>query len=98
MRQNSNQRQGNQRQERETPPASNSDPMKRVGAYSVTEYTRKGEEKPRNRWTRLGTAFRHADGLGYNIELVATPVDGKIVLRADLPADAEGSQDDDAPF
>ena len=32
-------------------------------------------------WTRIGTAWAHADGQGFNIQLEATPLDGRIVLR-----------------
>jgi hypothetical protein len=32
-------------------------------------------------WTRIGSAWPHADGQGYNIQLDAVPIDGKISLR-----------------
>ena len=32
-------------------------------------------------WTRIGSAWPHADGSGFNIQLDAVPVDGKITLR-----------------
>lgn len=32
-------------------------------------------------WTRFGSAWAHADGKGFNIQVVASPLDGKIVLR-----------------
>ena len=32
-------------------------------------------------WTRIGSAWQHADGNGFNIHLDATPVDGRITLR-----------------
>jgi len=32
-------------------------------------------------WTRIGSAWAHADGEGFNIQLVANPVDGKVTLR-----------------
>ncbi len=32
-------------------------------------------------WTRIGTAWAHADGKGFNIQLEALPLDGRIVLR-----------------
>jgi len=33
-------------------------------------------------WTRIGTAWAHGDGEGFNIALDALPVNGRIVLRA----------------
>lgn len=45
-------------------------------AYSV---------RPRNnqkaKWTEIGVAFKHKDGIGLDLLLDATPVSGKIVLR-----------------
>jgi len=32
-------------------------------------------------WTRIGSAWAHADGEGFKIQLVANPVDGKVTLR-----------------
>jgi hypothetical protein len=32
-------------------------------------------------WTRIGSAWAHGDGSGYNIQLDAVPIDGKITLR-----------------
>lgn len=37
-------------------------------------------------WTRIGSAWAHADGKGYSIQLSTTPVDGRISLR--LPPQA----------
>jgi len=31
-------------------------------------------------WTRVGVAFPHTDGRGFNIELKAFPRDGKLVV------------------
>jgi hypothetical protein len=38
-------------------------------------------------WTRIGSAWTHADGSGFNIQLDAVPIDGKITLR--IPAEKE---------
>ena len=35
--------------------------------------------KGRN-WTKVGVAFPHSDGIGFNIELKAFPRDGKLVV------------------
>lgn len=32
-------------------------------------------------WTRVGSAWAHADGQGFNVHLDAVPLDGRIVLR-----------------
>ena len=49
-------------------------------AYQVTE--RDGQD---SFWTRIGVAFAHKDGKGYNIQIVAAPLDGRITLR--VPAE-----------
>lgn len=51
----------------------------RFDAYSVREYEANGEKK--SDWTRIGVAFAHADGKGFNVLLQAVPLDGKMVLR-----------------
>lgn len=33
------------------------------------------------RWTKIGAAFPHKDGKGFNVELSALPLSGKLVLR-----------------
>lgn len=32
-------------------------------------------------WTRIGVAFQHGDGKGFNIQLEVAPLDGRISLR-----------------
>jgi hypothetical protein len=32
-------------------------------------------------WTRIGSAWAHKDGDGYNITLSALPINGRLVLR-----------------
>lgn len=44
-------------------------------AYKVS----KGGEK--SHWTRIGVAFAHKDGNGFNLILESLPVDGRITLR-----------------
>lgn len=44
-------------------------------AYTV----RDGHE--RSFWTRIGSAWAHADGNGFNIQVEALPIDGRITLR-----------------
>ena len=32
-------------------------------------------------WTRIGSAWAHADGNGFNVQLDTVPLDGRITLR-----------------
>jgi hypothetical protein len=32
-------------------------------------------------WTRIGAAWAHADGKGFNVQLEVVPLDGRITLR-----------------
>lgn len=36
-------------------------------------------------WTKIGAAFPHRDGTGFNVQLDALPIYGKLVLRPPLP-------------
>ena len=36
-------------------------------------------------WTRIGSAWAHADGKGFNIQIQTVPLDGRITLR--IPAE-----------
>jgi hypothetical protein len=59
-------------------------------AYHVTE--RNGKSY----WTRIGAAWSHKDGKGFNIELNIMPLDGSISLRVASekrePADAPAAE------
>ena len=33
-------------------------------------------------WTRIGSAWQHADRKGFNIQIETIPLDGRITLRA----------------
>jgi hypothetical protein len=45
-------------------------------AYQVRD-----REGQRGFWTRIGSAWPHADGKGFNIQLEVVPLDGRITLR-----------------
>ena len=45
-------------------------------AYHVRE--RKGGDAI---WTRIGSAWQHADGKGFNVQIETVPLDGRISLR-----------------
>jgi len=36
-------------------------------------------------WTKIGSAWQHEDGDGLNIQLVAVPLGGRIVIRKAKP-------------
>lgn len=36
-------------------------------------------------WTRIGGAWAHADGAGFNLQIDAVPLDGRVTLR--VPSD-----------
>lgn len=46
-------------------------------AYQVSE----GKGGGKSFWTKLGAAWANADGKGFNIQLDAVPLDGRITLR-----------------
>jgi len=55
-------------------------------AYTVT-----GDDE-KTFWTRIGTAWPHKNGEGFNIELAALPLGGRIVMitpKAEQGADGE---------
>ena len=48
-------------------------------AYQVRD---KGDgQKGNGYWTRIGAAWRHADGNGFNVQHDAVPLDGRVTLR-----------------
>jgi len=55
----------------------------RFDAYSVREFEANGEKK--TDWTKVGVAFPHSDGKGFNVLLQAMPVSGQVVLRVHEP-------------
>jgi hypothetical protein len=55
-----------------------------LNVFTVEEYESNG--KTQKRWTKIGAAFPHKDGVGFNIELKAFPVDGRLVA---LPPDPD---------
>ena len=39
-------------------------------------------------WTKIGAVWPHEDGKGFNVELAAFPVNGRVVLRTPKERDA----------
>jgi hypothetical protein len=50
-----------------------------------TEFESNG--KTGKRWTKIGAAFPHKEGIGFSIELKAFPVDGRLVVLPSDPTD-----------
>ena len=74
----------------------NGAPSSRLYAYTVREFDTADGKKGRA-WTRIGVAFPHKDGTGFNVEVHSFPLDGRIVLfPADLDARA-GDDDEEEP-
>ena len=48
---------------------------------SHAAYQVRDREGQKGYWTRIGSAWAHQDGSGFNIQLECVPLDGKIVLR-----------------
>jgi hypothetical protein len=44
--------------------------------------------KKGKKWTKIGAAFPHKEGIGFSIELKAFPIDGRLVA---LPPDTDDS-------
>lgn len=48
---------------------------------SHTVYQVRDREGGKSFWTRIGAAWAHADGQGFNVQLECVPLDGRITLR-----------------
>jgi hypothetical protein len=44
-------------------------------------YNVRNREGGDNYWIRIGSAWAHADGKGFNIQLETVPLDGQVTLR-----------------
>jgi hypothetical protein len=49
-----------------------------INVFTVEEYESNG--KTGKKWTKIGAAFPHKEGLGFSIELKAFPIDGRLVV------------------
>ena len=73
----------NQNTARVQAPAESSSPTY-LNVFTVEEYENNG--KAGKKWTKIGAAFPHKEGAGFNIELKAFPIDGRLVV---LPPDTD---------
>lgn len=48
---------------------------------SHVAYQVRDSEQGKGFWTRIGSAWAHADGKGFNIQIETVPLDGRITLR-----------------
>jgi hypothetical protein len=55
-------------------------------APSHVAYSVRDREGSKGFWTRIGSAWQHADGKGYTVQLDVVPLDGRITLR--VPSEA----------
>lgn len=55
-------------------------------AFNVKE----GRNGGKGFWTRIGAAWAHENGGGFNLQLDMIPLDGKVVLRAPKDDESEG--------
>ncbi len=60
----------------------NSKPTHR--AHIVRKYTDR-DGKERSQWIDIGSVWPHKDGKGFDVTLLAFPIDGRLVIRADEP-------------
>src|SRR5882757_4385401 len=73
----------NQQTARATAPAEAPAPTY-LNVFTVEEYENNG--KTGKKWTKIGAAFPHKEGIGFSIELKAFPIDGRLVA---LPPDTD---------
>jgi hypothetical protein len=50
-------------------------------APSHIAYQVRDREGQKGFWTRIGSVWPHADGKGFNVQLEAVPLDGRLVFR-----------------
>ncbi len=55
-------------------------------AFHVREFGKNGNRK--SVWTRVGAAWPHADGQGFNVQIECVPLDGRLSLRVITERDA----------
>jgi hypothetical protein len=58
-------------------------PTETVGSKSPSHvvYHVRDREGGKGFWTRIGSAWAHQDGKGFNVQLEVAPLDGRITLR-----------------
>jgi hypothetical protein len=64
--------------------ATNTSTKPRHDVFVVDDW-KDAEGTDRSTWMRVGVAFPHKDSKGFNMELKAIPVSGKLVIREHEP-------------
>jgi hypothetical protein len=66
------------------------DETRRKSKPSHIAYQVRDRDGQKGFWTRIGSAWAHADGKGFNIQIECVPLDGRISLRTaeDKPANS----------
>lgn len=67
--------------EKETTMSNSTKPDNAPKSPSHVAYQVRDREGHKGFWTRIGSVWPHADGKGFNIQLDAVPLDGRITLR-----------------
>jgi len=65
-----------------------SNPATHFNVFTVEEFdapTKEDASRKAKSWSKVGVAFPHKEGAGFNIQLRSLPVDGRLVV---LPAEA----------
>lgn len=57
----------------------NNDASAKMPSHIV--YQVRDREGRKGFWTRIGSAWPHQDGQGFNVQLESVPLDGRITLR-----------------
>ena len=58
--------------------------------FTVREYEA-GNGQKANQWTKVGVAFPHREGPGFNLELNALPLDGHLVALPPAEDEAQAA-------
>jgi hypothetical protein len=66
-----------------------------LNVFTVEGYENNG--KTQKKWTRIGAAFPHKDGIGFSIELKAFPIDGRLVVLPPADDDNQSNQEAISP-
>lgn len=69
------------RKEKEITMSNNTNSETASKAPSHIVYHVRDREGKKGFWTRIGSAWAHADGKGFNVQLEVVPLDGRISLR-----------------
>jgi hypothetical protein len=74
---------GREQQNERTNAMSEENSSESIGSKTPSHvaYQVRDREGRKGIWTRIGSAWAHGDGKGFNIQLESVPLDGRITLR-----------------